>query len=54
MPTLRYKLFGKGGFIVKNGTERILKLSVKMKDRKWIRGLWGYSKEYELPFLVPN
>lgn len=40
MKTLRYKVFAIGGYIVKNGNQRILKLSLAMKRREWFTGLW--------------
>jgi hypothetical protein len=40
MKTLRNKVFAIGGYIVKNGNHRILKLSLAMKRRKWFTGLW--------------
>ena len=40
MKTLRYKVFAIGGYIVKNGNHRILKLSLAMKRREWFTGLW--------------
>ena len=35
MKTLRYQVFAIGGYIVKNGSQRILKLSLAMKRREW-------------------
>lgn len=40
MKTLRYKVFAIGGYIIKNGNQRILKLSLAMKRREWFTGLW--------------
>lgn len=40
MKTLRYKVFAIGGYITKNGNQRILKLSLAMKRREWFTGLW--------------
>ena len=40
MKTLRYNVFAIGGYIVKNGNQRILKLSLAMKRREWFTGLW--------------
>jgi len=40
MKTLRYRVFAIGGYIIKNGNQRILKLSLAMKRREWFTGLW--------------
>lgn len=40
MKTLRYNVFAIGGYIVKSGSKRILKLSLAMKRREWFTGLW--------------
>jgi len=40
MKTLRYKVFAIGGYIIKKGNQRILKLSLAMKRREWFTGLW--------------
>ena len=44
MKTLRYHVFAIGGYIVKNGSQRILKLSLAMKRREWFTGLWNNVK----------
>ena len=49
MKTLRYKVFAIGGYIVKNGSQRILKLSLAMKRREWFTGIWNCNKTFELP-----
>ena len=40
MKTLRYKVFAIGGYITRNGNQRILKLSLAMKRREWFTGIW--------------
>lgn len=40
MKTLRYNVFAIGGYIVKNGNQKILKLALAMKRREWFTGLW--------------
>jgi hypothetical protein len=40
MSTLRYNVFAIGGYIVKNGNQRIPKRSLAMKRREWFTGLW--------------
>jgi hypothetical protein len=49
MKTLRYRLFAVGGYIVKDGNRRILKLSMAMKRREWFKGLWAKSNAFDLP-----
>ena len=48
MKTLRYKIFAIGGYIVKNGNQRFLKLSLAMKRREWFTGLWNCQKTFEI------
>jgi hypothetical protein len=40
LSTLRYRLFPMGGFMIKEGNSRILKLSLTMKRREWFMGLF--------------
>jgi len=49
MKTLRYKVFAIGGYIVKNGNQRILKLSVAMKRREWFSGIWMNTNNIKSP-----
>ena len=49
LSTLRYKLFAIGGYMVKEGNNRILKLSLAMKRREWFLGLWGKTLQFSLP-----
>lgn len=49
MKTLRYQIFAISGSLVKNGSERILKLSLAMKRRLWMKGLWENSNSFENP-----
>lgn len=51
LKTLRYKTLGIGSYIVKNGTERILKMSINMRRRSWITRLWKQAGEVESPFI---
>lgn len=48
MRTLRYQVFAIGGYIIKNGNQRLLKLSLAMKRREWFTGLWNSKKTFEL------
>lgn len=53
MKTLRYKIFAIGGYIIKNGNQRILKLSLAMKRRQWFSGLWLNTNNINSPpFLI--
>ena len=52
MKTLRYKVFAVGGYLIKNGNSRILKLSLAMKRREWYLGLFSSTELMSWPFLV--
>lgn len=52
MKTLRYKVFAIGGYMIKNGNSRILKLSLQMKRREWFTGLWSSTELMSWPFVV--
>jgi len=54
MKTLRYKVFAIGGYMVKDGNKRILKLSLAMGRREWFMGLWGSTKLMSWPFVVDS
>ena len=49
LKTLRYKLFAKAGYITTESRKHILKLTVAMRHREWMEGLWGRSKTFNLP-----
>ncbi|MFN8810427.1 MAG: hypothetical protein ACK5WO_12880, partial [Cyclobacteriaceae bacterium] len=49
MKTLRYNVFAIGGYIVKNGNQRILKLSLAMKRREGFPGLWMTVHSFTTP-----
>jgi len=49
MSTLRYRVFAIGGYMVKEGNSRILKLSLTMKRREWFNGLWKGVSAFSLP-----
>lgn len=53
LSTLRYTTFGIGGYIIKSGSKKILKLSLEMNRRKWFKGLWTKSKTVSFPYVVP-
>jgi hypothetical protein len=50
LKTLRYSCLGVGSYIVKNGTQRILRMSVNMRRRSWITRLWETSDKVQSPF----
>ncbi|MCG6552363.1 MAG: IS1380 family transposase [Candidatus Magnetominusculus sp. LBB02] len=49
LKTMRYKLFSIAGYLTKEGSARILKLSLAMKRREWFTGLWNKSRSFDLP-----
>jgi hypothetical protein len=49
MKTLRYKVFAIGGYIVKKGNQRILKLALAMKIRECFSGLWMNKNNIHSP-----
>ena len=51
LKTLRYKIFAIGGYITKSGNRKILNLSLSMKRRKWIEGIWKQSSNFCWPFV---
>ena len=53
LKTMRYKLFAIGGYLIKEGNTRILKLSLAMKRREWFVGLWDKSRSFVLPVSFP-
>lgn len=49
MKTRRRSIFAIGGYIVKSGSRRILKLSLAMKRREWFTGLWMNTHSIHAP-----
>jgi len=49
LKTLRYKLFGTAGYIVKDGRKRIINLALAMNKREWVSGLWDRSSSFTKP-----
>jgi hypothetical protein len=49
LKTLRYKLFGTAGYIVKSGRQRLLTMAMNMRRRSWFSGLWEQSKFFDRP-----
>ncbi|MDZ7608853.1 MAG: IS1380 family transposase [Cyclobacteriaceae bacterium] len=46
LKTLRYKIFAVGGYITKSGNQRLLHLSLNMKRRQWIEGIWNHTQNF--------
>jgi hypothetical protein len=53
LKTIRYKTFAIGGYIVKEGNSKILKLSLQMQRREWFKGLWNSSANLQWPYTPP-
>lgn len=51
LKTLRYKCLGIGSYMVLNGRDRILKMSLHMKRRSWITKLWNNTDHIKSPFI---
>lgn len=51
LKTLRYSCLAVGSYIVKNGTQKILKMSVNMRRRSWIAKLWETANNIQSPFI---
>jgi hypothetical protein len=54
MKTLRYNVFAIGGYITKNGSQRILKLSLAMKRREWFTGIWMNTNSLNTPLAFSS
>ncbi len=52
LKTLRFRVFGIGAYITKNGNQHILKLALAMKRRCWFDGLWKNFCSMAWPFVV--
>jgi hypothetical protein len=50
LKTIRYKTFAIGAYMIKDGSAKILKLSLAMKRREWFTGLWSACRGFEFPF----
>jgi hypothetical protein len=51
LKTIRYKYLSIGSYLVQNGRDRILKMSLHMKRRSWITKLWENIDEVKSPFI---
>lgn len=54
MSTLRYRVFAVGGYMIKEGSSRVLKLSLAMKRRSWYMGLWEEASAFSWPDNFPS
>jgi len=54
LSTLRFKTFSIGAYLIKDGRNTILKLSLALKRREWFTGLWHSSKKFTLPVSFSN
>ena len=52
LKTLRYKLFGIGSYIIRNGSQGVLKLAPAMKRRNCFMGLWERSQSFSYPVVL--
>lgn len=51
LKTMRYRIFAIGGYITRSGNQHILNLSLSMKRRKWIEGIWNETNKFSWPFV---
>jgi hypothetical protein len=51
LKTLRYQLFAISEYITITGNRRLLNLSLNMKRRKWIKGIWTASQNFSWSFV---
>lgn len=54
LSTMRFKTFAIGAYLVKDGRNIVLKLSLALKRREWFTGLWNASKQFSLPVYFSN
>lgn len=52
LKTIRYTTLNIGSYLVKNGRDRILKMSLKMKRRSWITRLWEQMDNIKSSFFT--
>jgi len=50
LSTIRFKCFALGSWIVKQGRKEVLKLSVALKRRAWLDGLFSRLVDLAAPF----
>ena len=49
LSTIRFNCFTVGSWMVKQGNSRVLKMSLKMKRREWMDGLFRKTSEFSMP-----
>lgn len=54
LSTLRYRTFAIGAYLVKDGRNIVLKLSLALKRREWFTGLWNTTKKFKFPVDFSN
>lgn len=54
LSTLRFKVFAIGAYLIKDGRNVVLKLSLTLKRREWFSGLWDSCKQFSLPVKFSN
>ncbi len=54
LSTLRFKVFAIGAYLIKDGRNVVLKLSLALKRREWFTGIWNSSKKFTLPVHFSN
>ena len=50
--TLRFNCFAVGNWVVKNGRNKVLKMSTPLKRRKWYDGLVSKIQKAQIPFSL--
>lgn len=51
LKTIRFTTLNIGSYMVQNGRDRILKMSLRMEGREWIRRLWEHIEGVAPPFI---
>ncbi len=51
LKTIRFSTLNIGSYLVQNGRDRILKMSLHMKRRNWITKLWQNMDNIKFPFI---
>jgi hypothetical protein len=54
LSTLRFNCFAVGSWIVKDGRNEKLKMSVPLQRRQWFQGLFDKVAEMEMPYSIQN
>jgi hypothetical protein len=54
LSTLRYNTFAIGSYLIRDGNQVILKMSLALKRREWFIGLWEKSRAFSFPVSFSN